>query len=70
MHKSVDRMFREFDRFFPSPFFLRPSVFGQSRATTLPIETYDKGKGLLKIEVDLPDFKPEEMQVTIKNGQL
>ena len=32
--------------------------------------SYDKGKGLLKIEVDLPDFKPEEIQVTVKDGQV
>lgn len=68
MRRSVERMFNEFDRVFASPFFYRPAI--QSRSTTLPIESYDSEKGLLKIEVDLAGFKPEDIQVTIKDGQL
>lgn len=68
MRRSVERMFNEFDRAFASPFFYRPAI--QSRSTTLPIESYDSEKGLLKIEVDLSGFKPEDIQVNIKDGQL
>lgn len=68
MRQSVERMFSEFDRMFTSPFFYRPAIF--SRSTSLPIESYDSEKGLLKIELDLSGFKPEDIQVTIKDGQL
>lgn len=61
MDRMVDLMF---DRFFTSPYFSRPT------STTIPIETYDKEKGMLRIEVDLPNFAPEDIQVTIQNGQL
>ena len=58
-------MFREFDRAtnygsFFSPFLRR----------TLPIETSKDGQRLFRIEVDLTDFKPEDIQVSVKKGEV
>jgi len=76
MHKSIDRMFRDFDRAFASPFFYRPGgtslmpLLGQTQRALPMIQTVDKDKRLLKIELDLPDFKPEDIEVTVKDGHV
>jgi len=68
LRRNLERISRDFDRAWPSSFFRTPTFFGRSSA--LPIETYDQDKRLLKIEVDLPNFNPEEIQVTVKSGQV
>ncbi len=60
----MDRMFREMDRL--SPFSLREwSPWGQRMWRTIPIETTRDGQRLYKIELDLPDFEPKDINVSI-----
>ena len=61
IEKAMDRFIRDFDRM---PFFRPWSLLGRN----VPVETIQDGKRLYKIELDLPDFKPEEIQVTVKDN--
>lgn len=64
-NRQVERVFRDFDNgTFFTPFF-RPTL-----GRALPMETIENGQRVFKIEVDLPDFKAEEIQVTVKNGEV
>nr|QED58153.1 HSP16-2 [Dermatophagoides farinae] len=51
--------------FFPTMNQLRTPL---SRA--LPMETIEDGQRMFKIEIDLPDFKPENVNVTVKKGEV
>jgi len=62
VQRSVDRIWRDFDRFTP----LFPRILGNSRS--VPVETNVDGQRVYKIEIDLPDFKPEDINVSIKDG--
>jgi HSP20 family molecular chaperone IbpA len=62
----MERVFREMDRL--SPFSLREwNPLGQRLWRTIPIETTRDGQRLYKIELDLPDFEPKDINVTIKD---
>jgi len=63
MSRSMDRVFREWDRLLPfrshSPW---DGVF-----RFVPIESAADGKRVYKIELNLPDFTPEHINVSIKD---
>lgn len=66
MQRNMDRMMREFDRHsFPFRSFFKPML-----GRAIPIETCDNGQRIFKIEIDLPDFKPEDIQVTVTKGEI
>lgn len=65
IQRTVDRAFRDFDRFPFGGLFTRTPL-----SRTLPIETIENGEHLVRFEIDLPDFKPEDIQVTVKEGEV
>lgn len=68
MQRSVDSFFRELERSMQD----RSSIFSwqSSGGRSIPVETVQNGQRILKIEIDLPDFKPNNVNVTIKNGEV
>ncbi|XP_027195949.2 heat shock protein Hsp-16.1/Hsp-16.11-like [Dermatophagoides pteronyssinus] len=66
IQRSFDSFFREMERsFFPTVYQLRTPLH-----RSIPMETIEDGQRIFKIEIDLPDFKPEDVNVQVKKGEV
>ncbi|KAI7696000.1 hypothetical protein SSS_08484 [Sarcoptes scabiei] len=55
------------ERTFPSFYQLSPL---SPLSRSIPMETIENGQRIFKIEIDLPYFKPENINVTVKKGEV
>lgn len=70
VHRHFDRVFRDFERTANS-YWWRWPVSSFRRTLPEPSETkLSSGERVYRIEVDLQNFKPEDVKVSIKKGQV
>ncbi|KAI7695999.1 Heat shock protein Hsp-16.1/Hsp-16.11 [Sarcoptes scabiei] len=67
IQRSFDSFFRDLERTFPSFYQLSPL---SPLSRSIPMETIENGQRIFKIEIDLPYFKPENINVTVKKGEV
>ncbi|KAI7695997.1 hypothetical protein SSS_08484 [Sarcoptes scabiei] len=58
---------QDLERTFPSFYQLSPL---SPLSRSIPMETIENGQRIFKIEIDLPYFKPENINVTVKKGEV